>query len=133
MSNKGAIAVLTPPLIVLPTCIIIDKFPLGDKTCELLAFHQPGERLVNSHKMLLLGRKARASMTEDAFQYFWKHQKDVPFRHWRRYFIFPEAFVSRGRVRCAYRPNDNWCHFKRWLGLELFCCVVLVRLTPACT
>lgn len=112
-------------------CTVLDTFKFKDGTkCELLAFHKPGEGLVNGReKMLSRGQADKASMDETAFQKFWKNCDDVPLKWWDNVFVFPETSDSLENVRYANRYCGGWYKDRAWLDDVLFSRGVLVRLS----
>lgn len=112
-----------------PVCTVIGKFRLGNKTCELLAFHQPGENVVSGKEVLLRGREAKASMTEKAFWFFWDRRDSVPWEHLKKFFVFPETSVGSGGMRCAGQFYENWYHYLGQPGGIFVAGFVLVRLS----
>lgn len=115
----------TNPVLTPPACTVIDLFPLGDKTCTLLAFHRPEDNgLVNGYTMRLRGTANEASMSEKDFWYFWNHRKQVPEKYWKFTFTFPN-----NGVRYVYRDNDGWRHSSLGLATKWYDGAVIVRLS----
>lgn len=73
-----------------PACWVIGSFPMGDRTCEVLAFHQPGERTLGRYGILARGLECGTSMSKPDARYFWDHRAGIPPEYQNYIFMFPQ-------------------------------------------
>ncbi|OGH89390.1 MAG: hypothetical protein A2469_04080 [Candidatus Magasanikbacteria bacterium RIFOXYC2_FULL_40_16] len=97
--------------ISIPPCTVTSTFPLGDKTCEMLAFSKPNNDPVDVREVRLRGHADKASMNEAAFQYFRKYCNQMPAERGDVSIAFPDALDDFGRIQYARRYCGLWRYY----------------------
>ncbi len=98
--------------------IMVDKFSVGGRACEVYRFHGPSDRVVDTATMLARGAIVGANMRMEDGEFLLQHRDEIPPEYSQNTFVFPMWTSKEGVkgdvfVRGLNKKGvDWWCVLK---------------------
>ncbi len=95
------------------TPIIVGKFSINGRTCEVFRLHGPSEGTIKTSEVIARGTIIAASMRKEDCDILFKHREEIPDEYFKNTFLFPmwdtdEKGNRNGYIRVMNRKDTTW-------------------------